>query len=89
MLPSGERENGLLHVVGTGKKGKEGDKEGVKAIRIERRKTRYFRKFKLPKDANPEDVNASYKDGVLTVVVTKKPDEEAPSKPKSITIPVS
>ncbi|KAJ8650509.1 hypothetical protein MRB53_003532 [Persea americana] len=40
-------------------------------------------------NADPENVTATYKDGVLTVVVAKKQAEEAPSKPKTITIPVS
>lgn len=48
-----------------------------------------MRKFTLPKNADPENVTATYKDGVLTVVVAKKQAEEAPSKPKAITIPVS
>lgn len=71
------------------RKDREKEKEGVKPIRRERRRARYMRKFTLPKNADPENVTATYKDGVLTVVVAKKQAEEAPSKPKTITIPVS
>ncbi|OVA02947.1 Alpha crystallin/Hsp20 domain [Macleaya cordata] len=91
-------ENGILHVAGKIKKRKAGgestagnEQGGVKAIRIERRRARYMRKFTLPQDANHEDVKASYKDGVLTVNVSKKPREEEKQqpKPKTISIPIS
>lgn len=80
-------ENGVLHVTGKKQKSKAAASEGVKPIRIERRRAKYMRKFTLPEDANAEDVKASYKDGVLTIVVGKKPVEE--QKPKKITIPIS
>ncbi|XP_058106562.1 18.8 kDa class II heat shock protein-like [Magnolia sinica] len=83
-------ENGVLHVAGKKKKKKAGEeKEGVKAIRVERRRSRYMRKFTLPQDANPEEVNESYKDGVLTVIVSKRPRQQEPSKPKTVIIPIS
>lgn len=53
-------EKGVLHV--TGKKKKQSKKigeasnDGVKPIRIERRRAKYMRKFTLPQDANPEEV---------------------------------
>lgn len=47
-----------------------------------------MRKFTLPEDANEEDIKATYKDRVLTVVVAKKPPAEV-EKPKSMTILIS
>ncbi|KAF5199616.1 17.6 kDa class II heat shock protein [Thalictrum thalictroides] len=87
-------ENGMLHVAGKKKKkNAEGEttvesNNGVKAIRIERRRARYMRKFSLPDDANQQEVKAMYKDGVLTVNFGKKPCEET-NKPKTVTIPIS
>ncbi|KAJ4958305.1 hypothetical protein NE237_025416 [Protea cynaroides] len=86
-------ENGILHVAGKKKKvaaGKAAGTEvgGMKPIRIERRRARYMRKFTLPQDANQEDVKATYRDGVLTVNVAKKPKEET-AKPNTVSIPIS
>ena len=67
-------ENGILHVSGKKKKqmiGEPTNKEGVKVIRIERRRARYMRKFILPDDAFSQDVKATYKDGVLSITVVK------------------
>jgi len=64
-------EKGILHV--TGKKKKQPMGEGVKVLRVERRRARYMRKFTLPADATHEDVTATYKDGVLSVTVSKIP----------------
>ena len=79
----------MLHVTGkkSKKRGEGSVSDGVRPIRIERRRAKYMRKFTLPEDANPEEVQATYKDGVLTVVVAKKPVEE--TKPKKISIPIS
>ncbi|XP_042484742.1 17.1 kDa class II heat shock protein-like [Macadamia integrifolia] len=88
-------ENGVLHVAGKKKKAASvakaagtGAGKEVKPIRIERRRARYMRKFTLPQDANQEDVKATYRDGVLTVNVAKKPREET-VLPKTVSIPVS
>ncbi|KAH9771171.1 Signal transducer [Citrus sinensis] len=82
-------DNGILHISGKKKKGQSAENEGgVKAIRIERRRARYMRKFTLPQDLSPEEVKAIYKDGVLTVTVAKKVPEVS-RRPKTVTIPVS
>lgn len=72
-------ENGILHVSGKKKKKQiigepttTTGNEGVKVLRIERRRARYMRKFTLAADANYEDVKAAYKDGVLSITVAKK-----------------
>ncbi|KMS99834.1 hypothetical protein BVRB_1g016860 [Beta vulgaris subsp. vulgaris] len=69
-------ENGILHVSGKKKKKQiigepAAGNEGVKVIRIERRRARYMRKFTLAADASHEDVKAAYKDGVLSITVVK------------------
>ena len=48
----------------------------------ERRNYRFTRRFTLPQDVNTEGVNASFKNGVLTVVMPRKPVSE----PKKIAI---
>ncbi|MGJ8643367.1 MAG: Hsp20/alpha crystallin family protein [Luteolibacter sp.] len=58
--------------------------EGTKVHRTERRYGMFRRTFNLPDDADPEAVNASFKDGVLTVTVAKS---EA-KKPKNIEVRV-
>ncbi|CAO2835175.1 unnamed protein product [Amaranthus hypochondriacus] len=88
-------ENGILHVSGKKKKkqiiGEPINNEGVKVIRIERRRARYMRKFILAEDASSQDVKATYKDGVLSITVVKnklsttiQPIHEH-SKPNSLT----
>ncbi|KAH9309953.1 hypothetical protein KI387_037864, partial [Taxus chinensis] len=70
-------ENNILHIAGKKKKKKQQFGPEIKIIRLERRRARYMRKFTLPGDANVEDINAAYKDGVLTVTVAKRSVSEA------------
>ncbi|KAJ8430438.1 hypothetical protein Cgig2_025865 [Carnegiea gigantea] len=74
-MPGLDAQNikGGLHV--TGKKKKQQMGEGVKVLRVERRRARYMRKFTLPADASHEDVKATYKDGVLSITVSKIPPQ--------------
>ncbi|MBQ7158398.1 MAG: Hsp20/alpha crystallin family protein [Treponema sp.] len=51
----------------------------------ERRNYSFTRRFTLPQDVNAEGVNASFKNGVLTVVMPRKPVSE----PKKIAITVA
>ncbi|MBE9592875.1 MAG: Hsp20/alpha crystallin family protein, partial [Proteobacteria bacterium] len=44
----------------------------------------FYRSFTLPTTVNPEDIKATYKDGILTVEVPKQEEK----KPKQITIDV-
>jgi HSP20 family protein len=68
---SGERKNEA--------KGNYGD---AQAIRTERFAGRFSRSITLPADVNAEAVKATYKDGLLTVVLPKAEE----SKPKQIEI---
>ncbi len=43
-------------------------------MRRERRSFRFSRSFALPEDTDQESVKATFKDGLLTVVVAKKPE---------------
>ena len=51
---------------------------------MERSRGNFERKFRLPKDANGEDVKAAVKDGLLSVHVSKRKAQE----PKVITVEV-
>jgi HSP20 family protein len=56
--------------------------EGYKAHRVERGAASFTRSFTLPADVDTEKVEASLKDGILTLIL---PKAEA-AKPKQITI---
>lgn len=64
-------ENGIIAIQGKREsKTEEGGKE-KKYHRIERVYGSFSRSFKLPEDANVEAVSASYKDGVLEILIPK------------------
>jgi HSP20 family protein len=54
-------------------------------LRVERAYGSFTRTFSLPNTINPEGINASYKDGVLTVHMPKREE----SKPKQVKINVA
>lgn len=67
--------NGELTVKATkNEKNEEKDKEG-KIIFEERTSGQMVRSFYLGKEFNPEDINAKYEDGILTLKVPKKEKE--------------
>ncbi|KAG1334376.1 17.4 kDa class III heat shock protein [Cocos nucifera] len=68
------------------RKREEGEEEGCKYLRLERRASpKFLRKFHLPEDANTAAVTAKCENGVLTVVVEKLP----PPEPKTKTVEVA
>jgi len=77
-------ENGVLSIRGEKQTAKETGK-GTKRHRTERFHGTFARSFTLPDAVKAEKVDASYKDGVLSLTIPKA--EEA--KPKSIDIKVS
>jgi len=77
-------ENGVLSIRGEKQTEKETGK-GTKRHRTERFHGTFARSFTLPDAVKAEKVDASYKDGVLSLAIPKA--EEA--KPKSIDIKVS
>ena len=86
-LPGFDKENikvdvnGRLLTIGGERTSNEEVKEESK-YRRERHYGSFERSFKLPFEVNEEQISATYKDGVLTLLV-EKPEEQ---KPKQITI---
>ncbi|KAB2632453.1 17.3 kDa class II heat shock protein [Pyrus ussuriensis x Pyrus communis] len=71
----------------TGERKREEEKEGAKYVRMERRVSKFMRKFVLPENANVDAISAVCQDGVLTVTVQKLPPPE-PKKPKTIEVKI-
>lgn len=76
-------EDGVLYIAGARNFAKE--EKGRRYHRIERAYGSFMRSFSLPEDADPQQVNADFKDGVLSVHVAK----DANARPKSIEVNVS
>lgn len=76
-------ENGVLSISGERKYEKE--EKGRKFHRVERAYGSFYRSFTVPDDADPAKVSAEFKDGVLTVRLTKSES----AKPKTIEVKVS
>ena len=66
-------EKGVLNVSGE-RAARAGDKG--KPVRRERRYGKFSRAFRLPENVNEEQIQATFRDGVLTVVLTKSVQEE-------------
>ncbi|MCF7669918.1 MAG: Hsp20/alpha crystallin family protein, partial [Verrucomicrobia bacterium] len=76
-------ENGVLTITGDRKFEKE--EKGRKYHRVERGYGKFSRSFGLPDDADSSNVNAEFKNGILTLNVAKS--EKA--KPKAIDVKVA
>jgi HSP20 family protein len=76
-------ENGMLSI--RGEKHTESESGNGKRHRTERFHGTFARSFTLPDSVDVDNVDASYKDGVLTLAIPKK--EQA--KPKAIDIKIS
>jgi len=76
-------EEGTLTIMGERKF--ENGEQGKKYHRVERAYGTFGRSFALPPDANPAQVSAEFKEGVLTVHLVK--DEKA--KPRQIEVTIS
>jgi len=55
-------------------KSEEKKDEGKKWLRRERREFSFQRSFELPEDVDGEKIEASFKDGLLTVLLPRKPE---------------
>ncbi len=75
-------QDGVLSISGERKREQTAEEEGV--YRSERYYGRFHRTITLPKPVKEDEVKATYKDGVLTIVLPKT--EEA--KPKQIEVTV-
>jgi HSP20 family protein len=76
-------EDGVLYI--SGQRTLEKEEKGKRYHRIERAYGSFLRTFSLPEDADAQQVNAEFKDGLLSVHVAK--DKNA--RPKSIEVKVS
>ncbi len=76
-------ENGVLTITAETKSETE-EKEGDRVIRQERRYGQYLRSLRLGKEIDEKKVKASYKDGILELILPKA--EEV--KPKKIAVNV-
>lgn len=76
-------KDSLLTISGQPVKPAESGQEGAPRYLIrERRDTGFERSFKLPKDADPGQVTALYRNGILTLTIARKPE----AQPRQITI---
>ena len=73
-------ENGMLSLKGERKSEKMEKKSGY--IRSECSRGMFYRRFSLPDSADPEEINAKSKDGVLTITMQKRKG----SAPKTIEV---
>jgi HSP20 family protein len=78
-------ENRTLTIKGERKRETETENEGGKVQRTERVFGTFVRAFSLPETANTSKVDASYKDGVLTLTIPRAEE----SKPRSIEVKVA
>jgi HSP20 family protein len=75
-----EFENGVLCI--RGEKKSRRDEKLERGRRIECSYGTFSRSFTLPQDADPDQISAEFRDGVLDVAITKRPE----SKPKQISV---
>ena len=72
-----EARDGTLSI--SGERRAEKEERGKKYHRVESSYGMFLRRFSLPSDADGENVSATFKDGVLTVIVPKSPTRPAAS----------
>jgi HSP20 family protein len=75
--------NGMLTVSGERKRESESKEQGY--VRVEREHGSFARTFTLPRTVDGKRIEASYKDGVLTIALPKSED----ARPKSIDVKVN
>ncbi|CAI9779932.1 unnamed protein product [Fraxinus pennsylvanica] len=80
-------ENTLVIKSNGKRKREDGEEEGCKYIRLERKTPqKLLRKFRLPENCNVSAITAKCENGVLTVVVEKLPP---PPKAKTVEVKIS
>lgn len=75
-----EFQDGVLTIRGEKKSEREEKKEHSRYV--ERRYGSFSRSFTLPSNADPDQIHASFRDGVLTVSIAKREQE----KPRTISV---
>ncbi|CAK8560504.1 unnamed protein product [Lathyrus sativus] len=82
-----EEENTLVIKSNGKRKRQDGEDEGCKYLRLERRAPqKMLRKFRLPENANVSAITAKCENGVLTVVVEK---QTQPPKSKTVEVAIA
>lgn len=79
-------KGGVLTISATHKENNDEKDDKGKYVRRERRETSYQRSFTVGDEMNPEDINAAYENGVLTVTLPKKEIEQKADEVKRIEI---
>lgn len=64
-------DKGVLGIQGEKKEEKEFEENGGKRHRTERYTGRFARYFTLPSEIRPDDIDAAYRDGVLSLLIPK------------------
>ncbi len=72
----------ISSVAQAAKEGAEKAEDKAEYLIRERREARFVRRFSLPRDIDPEKVEANFKNGVLTVTIPRQPE----AQPKQILI---
>ena len=67
-----QMDKGMLAI--KGERNLETRSEGTRFSRVERRHGLFHRRFALPDSANPEGITASGRNGVLEIVIPKRPE---------------
>jgi len=75
-----ECENGVLSVRGEKKSRRDEKRDSARVL--ERTYGAFTRSLRLPPDADPEHIDAKYRDGVLHIGLRKRPE----SKPRTVSI---
>ncbi|KAF8393680.1 hypothetical protein HHK36_021927 [Tetracentron sinense] len=87
ILVTVEDENTLVIRSNRKRKREDGEEEGCKYIRLERKTfPKFLRKFQLPENSNVSAISAKCENGVLTVMVEKLPP---PPKAKTVQVSIS
>lgn len=79
-------KGGVLTISATHKENNDEKDDKGKYVRRERREMSYQRSFTVGDEMNPEDINAAYENGVLTVTLPKKEIEQKADEVKRIEI---
>lgn len=77
-------DNNILHI--SGNRVVEQVDESDKWHRVERRRGSFTRRFRLPENANVEEIKCGLEHGVLTVEMTKKEVQEQPRNVRYIDV---
>ena len=77
-------DQGVLGIQGEKKEEKDFEENGGKRHRTERYTGKFARFFTLPAEIRPDDIDATYRDGVLALLIPKAKEV----KPKSIEVAV-